>query len=159
MTAPHPCAGVEQPPGARARRSLRSRHRRGSGSSSRIDDAGGNLRHLFVRVRPSVPGIRDQLVDGQICTARSRKRGDAAPMPATARFVVRDFAVMPGPSLRSVVRIGSVVLDAPRVVCFGFQHLVCRTPRDSATAANVSPVAARTGSRGQIHDPANNHIA
>src|ERR1035437_8881492 len=29
-----------------------------------FDDAGGNLSHLFVRVRPGVPGIRDQLVDG-----------------------------------------------------------------------------------------------
>src|ERR1035441_434643 len=32
---------------------------------------------------------------GQIWTTRSRKRGDAPPMLATSRFVVRDFAVMP----------------------------------------------------------------
>jgi hypothetical protein len=42
-----------------------------------FDDAGGNLSHLFVRMRPGVPGVRDQLVDGpnlygEVAEARRR---------------------------------------------------------------------------------------
>src|ERR1017187_323857 len=67
-----------------------------------FDDAGGNLRHLFVRMRPGVPGVRDQLVDGpnlygEVAKAR-RRCPDAGDFPiCSARSRRHAWAFLFGP--------------------------------------------------------------
>src|ERR1035441_7243095 len=67
-----------------------------------FDDAGGNLSHLFVRVRPGVPGVRDQLVDGpnlygEVAEAR-RRCTHAGDFPIRrARFRRHAWAFLFGP--------------------------------------------------------------
>src|ERR1035441_2623518 len=67
-----------------------------------FDDAGGNLSHLFVRVRPGVPGVRDQLVDGpnlygEVAEAR-RRCTHAGDFPIrSARFRRHAWAFLFGP--------------------------------------------------------------
>jgi hypothetical protein len=67
-----------------------------------LDDAGSNLRHLFVRMRPGIPGVRNQLVDcpdldSEFTEAR-RRTTRAGDLPIRgARFRLHAWAFLFGP--------------------------------------------------------------
>src|ERR1035438_5280506 len=92
-----------------------------------------------------------------------RGRGSAETLHPCRRLPDSSCAISPsclGLPLRSVVRIGSVVLDAPRIALLRVQGLVCRN------AARLRDGGERFSGgcedrclAGQVHDPPHNHIA